>query len=67
MFVTLTMSSNCSNWNEDKLAGGLAKAILSVESMPSHQVTLRYAIDNYSDTDEEYQKDRIPIMRICRV
>ena len=56
-----------SNWNKDKLASNLANAILSVESMPSHQVTSRYAIDNYSDIGEEYQRDRVPIMRIRRV
>ena len=45
----------------------LAGTILSVESMPSDQVTSRHAIDNYSYIGEECQRDRVPIMRIRRV
>lgn len=56
-----------SNWNKDKLAGDLANAILSVESMPSHQMTSRYTTDNNFDIGEECQKDRVPKIRIRRV
>ena len=56
-----------SSWNKDKLAGDLANAILSVESMPNHQMTSRYTINSYFDIGKEYQRDRVPIIRIRRV
>lgn len=53
----------CSNWNKEKLAGELAHAISSVESMPSQHVTSRYVVD----IGEESEPDRIPVLRIRRI